>query len=230
MKIKNYKKMLPLLCSAVLISWPASAQQLTQQPVTVDAFTQSIDDIQSQWDAIKYTMTNKDAQIKALATLESKSESVVTNYPDRAEPKIWEGIVYSTDAGIGGGLSALSKVKKAKALFEEALKIDEGAMNAGAHTSLGSLYYQVPGWPVAFGDNDEAEKHLKAALAISPDDIDANYFYADYLIYRKKYGDAAPILEKAAQAPMRSGREIADAGRRREIQADMLKAQEGMKR
>jgi Tfp pilus assembly protein PilF len=120
-------------------------------------------------------------------------------------------------------------VKKAKALFEDALAIDEKAMNAGAHTSLGSLYYKVPGWPVAFGSNEEAEKHLKAALSISPNDIDANYFYADYLIYRKQYAAAIPVLEKAMSAPMRPGREIADAGRRGEIQADLTAAQEKMK-
>ncbi len=55
------------------------------------------------------------------------------------------------------------------------------ALNGSAHTSLGSLYYQVPGWPVAFGDNDEAAKHLARALQINPNGIDPNFFYGDFL-------------------------------------------------
>ena len=118
-------------------------------------------------------------------------------------------------------MGALPKVKKAKGLFEEAIGIDERAMNGGAHTSLGSLYYKVPGWPVGFGDDKQAKKQLEAALAISPNDIDANYFYGDYLVDQKEYSKAVPVLEKALQAAPRPGREIADAGRHKEIQEDL---------
>lgn len=220
------KPILPLLAGVALLSSGAHAQEQSAPPSPeMDAVTH----LQSQWDHIKYEITDKDAQGKALEALEQTADQVVAQYPQNAEAKIWDGIIYSTDAGINGGLSALSKVDKAKAQFEAALEIDETAMNGGAHTSLGSLYYKVPGWPVSFGDDDEAEKQLKEALAISPNDIDANYFYGDFLMEQKEYSKALPILEKAMQAIPRPGREIADTGRQGEIQADIKIAQEKLK-
>ena len=93
--------------------------------------------------------------------------TLVESYPDRAEPKIWLAIALSTDAGINGGLSALGEVKEARRLLESAEKIDPAALDGSIYTSLGSLYYQVPGWPIGFGNDDKAEAYLKQALAIN---------------------------------------------------------------
>lgn len=185
----------------------------------------AVTELQSGWDRAQYQITDKDAKTKAFEALEAKADAAITTYPQSAELKIWDGIIYSSQAGVEGGMGALPMVKKAKSLFEAALAINPNAMNGGAHTSLGSLYYKVPGWPIAFGDNSEAKKHLQAALKISPNDIDANYFYGDYLVQQKEYAEALTVLEKAMQAPARAGREIADQGRRKEIEADMTLAQ-----
>ena len=48
-------------------------------------------------------------------------------------------------------MGALGLVKRARADFEAAIKLDAGALDGAAYTSLGALYYQVPGWPVGFG-------------------------------------------------------------------------------
>ncbi len=39
-------------------------------------------------------------------------------------------------------------MKEARASLEAALKIAPEALDGSAYTSLGSLYYQVPGWPL----------------------------------------------------------------------------------
>lgn len=179
--------------------------------------------LQAEWARIKYQVTDEDAQISAIHKLEERAARASADYPDRAEPKIWEGIILSTDAGIDGGLSALGKVKKAKKLFEESLAIDPGTLDGSAYTSLGSLYYQVPGWPIAFGDNEEAEKLLKTALEINPNGIDPCYFYGDFLLENDKFDEAKLYLERALQAPDRPGRTLADAGRRQEIRAALSK-------
>jgi hypothetical protein len=57
------------------------------------------------------------------------------------------------------------------------MAIDPRALQGSAYTSLGSLYYQVPGWPIGFGDDKRAEAMLLKALEINPDGIDPNYFY-----------------------------------------------------
>ena len=35
-------------------------------------------------------------------------------------------------------------------------------------SSLGVLYYKVPGWPIGFGDKDKARDLLQKALAVNP--------------------------------------------------------------
>ncbi|MCB1601512.1 MAG: tetratricopeptide repeat protein [Xanthomonadales bacterium] len=114
--------------------------------------------------------------------------------------------------------------KQARQSLEAAIKINPAALDGSAYTSLGSLYYQVPGWPVGFGDDDKAEELLKKALALAPDGIDANFFYGDYLMDQGRYGEAIAVLEHAAAAAPRPGRELADQGRQAEIQAKLAKA------
>ncbi|WP_299194420.1 tetratricopeptide repeat protein [uncultured Amphritea sp.] len=179
--------------------------------------------LQSEWAKIKYQMSDEKLQLSAIEKLEQQAALTSAKYSDFAEPKIWQGIILSTDAGIVKGLSALGKVKEAKKLFETSLEQNPTALNASAHTSLGSLYYQVPGWPIAFGNDEKAEQHLKAALAVNPDGIDANYFYADFLMESKRYDEARVHFEKALKAQVRPDRPIADAGRRHEIETALLK-------
>jgi tetratricopeptide (TPR) repeat protein len=136
-----------------------------------------------------------------------------------AEAWIWSGIVTSSWAGAQGGLGALSKVKDAKADLEKALTLDPKALQGSAYTSLGALYDRVPGWPIGFGDSDKAEQFLKLALQMNPNGIDSLYFWGDHLYRQKRYSEARTTLQKALQASPRPGRETADAGRRKEIEA-----------
>ncbi|QTG98208.1 tetratricopeptide repeat protein, partial [Vibrio furnissii] len=63
---------------------------------------------------------------------------------------------------------ALSLVKEAKVLLEQVIETAPETLDGSAYTSLGSLYYQVPGWPIGFGDDDKAEAMLQKALEINP--------------------------------------------------------------
>ena len=103
------------------------------------------------------------------------------------------------------------------------MEINDMAMDGSAYTSLGALYYQVPGWPIAFGNDKKARQLLEKAVSINPDGLDSNYFYADFMIREKEYAKAKAALEKALAAPTRPGREVADQGRRAEIEALMAK-------
>ncbi len=174
-----------------------------------------LEDIQQRWAEIQYQLPEKQ-QEKAFEGLAAKAETFVAQYPDRAEPLIWHGIVLSTYAGAKGGLGALGLVKDARNSLEAALAIDEGALDGSAYTSLGSLYYQVPGWPLSFGDDDKALKYLQKALAINPDGMDANFFFGDFLLGQGEPERARTYFQKVLQAPGRPGRGVADAGRREE--------------
>lgn len=179
---------------------------------------EDIASLQTQWAQVKY-QTPKDQQENAYAALTVRAEALRLAHNQEAPYFIWEGIIRSTYAGAKGGLGALSEVKKAKALFEQAIALEPGAMAGSAYTSLGSLYYQVPGWPLGFGDDDKAAELLQKGLQFSPNGIDANYFYGDYLLSEKQYQQALAVFEKAKKAPARVGRETADQGRLIEIDA-----------
>jgi len=179
--------------------------------------------LQQQWAVIKYQTAEKERE-KAFKKLAEEAKQVEQQNPKDPEVLAWEAIILSTYAGEKGGFGALGLVKDAKALLEKAEKIDPKVLNGSVYTSLGSLYYQVPGWPLGFGDDDKAEKLLKKALQIAPDSIDANFFYGDYLIEEGRYQEAVKALEKALNAPDRPGRKVADAGRRDEAKQKLAEA------
>lgn len=181
-----------------------------------------IQTLQTRWAEIKYQTPEAD-QEKAFVALVAEAEQLRT-VNTRAPYLIWEAIIRSTYAGAKGGLGALDEVKQAKKLLEQAIKLDAAAMNGSAYTSLGSLYYQVPGWPIGFGDDKKAKEMLLKGLSYNPDGIDSNYFYGDYLLEQKDYQQAVAAFEKALNAAPRPGRESADAGRKGEIEAAMAKA------
>ena len=184
--------------------------------------TSDLQSLQTRWAEIKYQLPAAE-QEKAFQTLVTEAEKLTTTHKT-APFLIWEGIIRSTYAGAKGGLGALDQVKQAKKLFERAIKLDPAAMDGSAYTSLGSLYSQVPGWPVGFGDDDKAKEMLLKGLNYNPDGIDSNYFYGDYLLEQKEYQQAVAAFEKALQAAPRPGRESADAGRKGEIQTALAKA------
>lgn len=172
--------------------------------------------LQQDWARIKY-QSPATVQEQQFAQLTSAADKVVAQYPQRAEALIWQGIIESTYAGAKGGLGALSHAKNARKSFEQALAINPQALDGSAYTSLGTLYSQVPGWPIGFGDDKKALELLKKGLAAHPDGIDPNYFYGDYLLRNGDLDGAERALRKAAQAPARPGRQVADEGRRAEI-------------
>jgi tetratricopeptide (TPR) repeat protein len=213
---KTVRPILAALLGSCLLGPLAHA---TEQPV--DA---AILQVQQEWAHINYEVPAQDKS-DAYTKLERQETALVQQYPGRPEPLIWQAITLSTHAGVKGGLSALGMAKDARKLLEQAETIDPTALQGSIYTSLGSLYYKVPGWPLGFGYDVKAESFLKKALAMNPGGIDPNYFYGDFLYGQKRYQEAAQALQKALQAPDRAGRALADKGRREEVRTLLSKVQ-----
>jgi tetratricopeptide (TPR) repeat protein len=200
------------LLGACLSVAPAFAAQAPDP-----AFDAELLSIQQAWAKVNYETPAGDARVHDFDALEKRAEKFTHEHPTRPEALIWEGIIESSYAGAKGGLGALSLCKEARGNLEAALKLDPKALDGSAYTSLGTLYYKVPGFPLGFGDDKKAEQLLKKALELNPNGIDPNYFYAEYLYEQDRYKEALQYLDKAAKASPRPGREGADKGRRAEV-------------
>ncbi|MDP3330745.1 MAG: tetratricopeptide repeat protein [Methylococcaceae bacterium] len=169
----------------------------------------ALDRIESEW-AIVYYKTPQTQQAEAYTQLLNKAVTLAKQHPNAAEPLFWQALVKSSHAAHLDAFSALTAIKESRELLTRVITINPTAMNGSAHVTLGTLYYMVPKWPIAFGDNDEAKKLLETALAINPNGIDCNYFYGEFLLQSNNLKAASQYFERAIAAPIRKEQAFAD--------------------
>jgi tetratricopeptide (TPR) repeat protein len=176
---------------------------------------------QDIWAEAKYVKTEKSEKIAEFEKCAQGAAELSKQFPQNAEPLIWQGICTASQCELLK-LSALGKAKEAKSIFEKAAAMNDKALDGSAYTNLGVLYHRVPGWPIGFGNTKLAEENFQKAVAIAPNNIDANYFYALFLIDEKRYDEAKTYLNLASNAPSRN-RPLADAKRKEEVAATIVK-------
>lgn len=204
----------------------AVASAVSASGEAADPLAAELERIQHRWAMINY-QTGEKSREEAFERLAAEAHALSERYPGRAEPLIWESIVLSSYAGSLSGLSklgALEKVKKARDLLLAAEKIRPDALDGSVYTSLGALYYKVPGWPFGFGDEEKAREYLDKAVQINPDGIDPNFFLGELLYEQGKYAEAVQALQRASQASPRPNRAVADRGRHEEIRELLARA------
>lgn len=216
------RKLLLIAVTAVAVSAGAAQANASDNP-KMDA---DIRALEHDWARIKYQVTDEDAQYTQLQALAKEAAALCLRYEGRAEPLVWDGIITSTEAGVAGTFSALGLAKDARAMLEKAGKIDPNVLHGAVPTSLGALYYLVPGFPLGFGDDDTAQKYLERGLAMNPNGLDSNYFYGDFLYRQGELESAVTVLKHALRTPVNADRPVWDAGRRRDIRTLLDKVNE----
>lgn len=194
-------------------------------PLFASELTNAIASLESEW-AVAYYQASETQQKQIYPALQDKAAELVKRYPHAAEAKIWQATIMATHAAHLSSLAALAALDAAKTLLEQAIQQNPSALDGAAYVTLGTLYYMTPGWPVSFGDNQLAEQMLQASLKINPNGIDANYFYADYLLQEDRTTEAEEYFRKAAQAPLRKQQLLADSQLQNEAKLALASTQQ----
>jgi len=200
-----------IAAAAIAAAAPIPAGQIPAPLAT--AVTQ----LERGWANANYTLTDPTRQKLALDAVIAQATALAARYPDRAEPLVWRGVAQTTQAGVVGGMTGFGLVKAARQSLEAAERIDPAAADGLGLVQLGVLYYQVPGFPIAFGDRGKARRYLARALAVDPDSLAANLALGDYWFSGGNMAKAEAALRHALAAAPCAGQPVAEAGRRAEV-------------
>ncbi len=179
-------------------------------PAAKSQFEKDVLAVANDWARVKYLSKSDDQRKQYMELVGAKADELAQKYPDRPEALIWDGIVTSERASLTWGLTALNLASRARDVLLKAERMDPKASDAGALTSLGVLYYRVPGFPFGWGDKDKARAYLEAAVKNAPNGRDAHYFYADFLYEQGEYKKAEQVLKKGLSSPAHPERPIWD--------------------
>ena len=179
-------------------------------PVHSDELREGLDTIEREWSKIYYKPEER-SKDSAYIELLAKTARLIERYPNVADAWFWHAVVKASDAENADPVAALLEIDEVRRLLNKALTLDPKALGGAPYVVLGTLYSRVPGWPVSFGDDTEAEKLFKAALQINADSLDGNYYYGQFLLENSRFDEAQKYLSKASAAPMRSEQLLADS-------------------
>ncbi len=200
-----------IILAALVLAAPVAA--------AAASLDEGVGQLEAHWAQANYAISGKAAQVAAFDQVVAEAEMLAGRYPGSAEPLVWKAVAETAKAGVIGGLTGFKLVKAARTTLEAAEKIDPNAANGLGLSQLGTLYYQVPGFPVAFGDRAKAGRYIKRALQVAPDSIAVNLAYADYLATGKEPFRALDILRSLLRLKPRRSQVLADNGRRAEAMA-----------
>jgi tetratricopeptide (TPR) repeat protein len=150
-----------------------------------------------------------------------KGEKAVSLAPDNSMYHLWLGREYGEKANAANPLSAASLAKKAKAEFEQAVKLDP--TNVQAHADLAEYYTDAPS--IMGGGTDKARD--QAAQVATYDQAMSHWILAIVAEKEKRYPDAEKELREAikvAKNPAQYWMNLASFYRRRSQPDNMQKA------
>ena len=169
----------------------------------------TLQDIETEW-AIIYYNTPQIRQEIAYNKLFTKANNLAKEYPQYAEPLIWEAIIKACNADNVNAMNALKNIHEAHDLLQSAIKINPTALSGSAYVTLGALYHLTPEWPIGFGDINTAKTLYKSAIKISPNGLESNHFYAEFLLSQEEIDEAEKYFNIALSAPSRPEQKFAD--------------------
>lgn len=196
--------------AAILLLASDGASRAVAASDSKSQFERDVLAVANDWARVKYLSKSDDERAQNMESVGAKADALARNYPDRPEALIWDGIVTSERASLTWGITALNLASTARDILLKAESMDPSAADAGAATSLGVLYYRVPGFPLGWGDKDKARAYLEEAVKNAPNGRDAHYFYADFLFEQGEYKEAERELKEGLSSPPHPERPVWD--------------------
>ncbi len=141
---------------------------------------------------------DEDVQAKKYKQLMAESEHYLEQHQGQAEAWILLALAKGSYAGTQG-MGALGLIKEVRIELERSIEIDKNAMGGYANSFLGRLYFLLPAWPISYGSDKKAKKHIEESLFIDSESMENNYSYAQFLIHKGKHEMAQEYLDKAKQ-------------------------------
>lgn len=196
----------------------ALGSALALMPVAATAYQSELFSLKNRWE---HTVAEMPANQRknTLETLTGEAQQLVDQHPNESAVLVWQGIVLASYARERGGLGALGTAGDAREALEKAIELDPQGGNGSAYVTLGALYDRVPGRPLGFGNSETAERMFQRALAIRPDGIDVNYYYAAFLEEEGNSQAAREHAQRAVNGTARDDRQLSDEALRQEAQA-----------
>jgi tetratricopeptide (TPR) repeat protein len=185
---------------------------------------EGVSQFQKHWAVVNYEMEGS-SQSAGFNKLMKEAKTLVSTYPQSAEPLICLGIAASSATTTENRIRALKLAKIAKRSFEHALKIDASALSGIGASYLGRLYHKVPPWPLGFGDEEKAKILLTQGVKLNPYGADSNYFMASFLYGEKEYKKALTFINRVLAFKVHQDYSLAEAGRRMELAQLKLKVE-----
>jgi len=216
MILKSRISLFSLIAVLIAGSYTASSQ-------AADALSPEVRRLQTKWEAIKFSVPEGDDQTHQMNALGDDADAVAARLPGMPEALIWDGIITSERASMASTFYALGFAKRARDILEQAYSLDPAKLDAGATTSLGVLYYRVPGFPIGFGDKARARQLLEQAVKLAPNGLDAWYFYGDFLYSQNELSKAGEVLRRALKIPQHPDRPLWEKNRRLVIEELLAK-------
>jgi tetratricopeptide (TPR) repeat protein len=195
----------------------------TPSSQAADGLSPEVRRLQAKWEAIKFGVPEGNDQTNQMNALGEDADAVAARLSGMPEALIWDGIITSERASMASTFYALGFAKRARDILEQAYSLDPARLDAGATTSLGVLYYRVPGFPIGFGDKARARQLLEQAVKLAPNGLDAWYFYGDFLYTQNELPKADEVLRHALKIPQHPDRPLWDKNRRLVIEELLAK-------
>lgn len=180
-----------------------------------------------RWDHVNFEIHDRAEALAEADGLEKQAEEAVKAAPNQPCPLVWQGMALLAKADAKRDFGALPMADRAHRLLEKAIDLGLTGEDAGFVSAVvGTLYADMPGFPLGFGNRNRAKAWFAKALAAAPDDIDVNVLYGDFLLKQHDYAGAIAAAKKALNAPPRPGREIRDKYRRDEATKLLAQAEQ----